>query len=486
MNKIRFYNIFLWLVLIPLFYACEDKTRSISMSEFPPLYPDYVNITVPYNIAPLNFAVRGAQGIEATLKGHSESLRFKGNRKIRFPERQWKKFLQAEMGKTVSVTVKAKIDGNWMEYQPFEWLISEHEIDSYLTYRLIDPAYEVWNKIQLCERNIENFSVRVFADNGMKDRACMNCHISGNQNPQLSFFHIRGEKGGTLLNKDGQLRKINMRTDEMFAPAAYGNLHPSGRYGVFSTNVVVPEFHTLSSTKLEVFDTASDLLVIDLDNNRMISSPLISGDERLETFPCFSADGNRIYFCVAPALPLPDEIRHLKYSLCAIDFDAEKGVFGNHLDTLADMSGAEAKSVSFPRPSPNGRFLLYCVSDYGTFPIWHRETDLVMMDLQTMKTIPMDLVNSDYSDTYHSWSSNSRWFVFASKRDDGWYGKPYFVYVDEDGKTHKPFVLPQRDPFLYDYTLKSYNIPELMHGKLPFSISDVEKMYWKGHLETIQ
>ena len=474
-------------MLFPLFFSCGNKEQALLIDELPPIYPDYTNITIPYNIAPLNFFLRNeAKRIETTLTGQSGSITFNRKEKMQFSEKWWKKFLLAEKGNSITVVIKAKINGQWTEYKPFEWIVSKDAIDPYLTYRLIEPGYEVWNKIQLCERNIETFSVKVFADNNLHNNTCMNCHITGNGNPRLSFFHIRGEKGGTILNRDGQLRKISAHTEDMVAPPIYGNLHPSGRYGVFSTNKVIPQFHTLSTTKLEVYDSASDLLVLDFDNNGIIRSPLVGGEENLETFPAFSADGNRIYFCRAQAVPLPGEIQQLKYSLCAIDFDSERGAFGNRIDTLVNMSGADSKSVSFPRQSPDGRFLLYCVSDYGTFPIWHQETDLVMIDMKTGETVDMSITNSNYSDTYHSWSSNSRWFVFASKRDDGLYGKPYFAYVDEDGTVHKPFVLPQHDPYYYDYTLKSFNIPELMSGKLPFSVSDIEKIYKKGNLESFE
>jgi hypothetical protein len=113
------------------------------------------------------------------------------------------------------------------------------------------------------------------------------------------------------------------------------------------------------------------------------------------------------------------------------------------------------------------------VQDYGTFPIWHKESDLWMMDLRTGMVDTLQVVNSDMSDTYHSWSSNSRWFVFASKRDDALYGKPYFCYVDRTGKAHKPFCLPQQDPTFYNDFLKSFNAPELAKGKIPFDAVDV-------------
>ena len=471
----------LWeLVILPFFSISCNHTDNVVVSDlFPPIYPDYVNITIPYNIAPLNFVFREAQCVEVTLEGKSETMQRTGKDKIQFSQNRWKQFLKAEMGNNITVKIKAQIKGNWFEYLAFEWTVSEDVIDPYLTYRLIEPSYTTYNKIQLCERNITNFSERIFADYNILNNACMNCHIPGNQDPNLSFFYVRDPQGGTILNRNGQLRKINTRAEDLTPPPRYGHLHPSGRYGVFSTNDAIPEYHTLSQVKLEVYDTYSDLIVLDFDKNRIIRSPLVSGNENLETFPAFSADGKRIYFCVAPALSLPEEIEQLKYSLCAIDFDAELGTFGNRVDTLVNMSGAESKSVSFPRPSPDGRFLLYCVSNYGTFPLWHPETDLVIMDLHTKEIINTDIVNSNNSDTYHAWSSNSRWFVFASKRDDGWYGKPYFAYVDKDGKIHKPFALPQRDPYFYDYTLFSFNIPELMIDTLPVSVSDLKRFTGK-------
>ena len=69
-----------------------------------------------------------------------------------------------------------------------------------------------------------------------------------------------------------------------------------------------------------------------------------------------------------------------------------------------------------------------------------------MIDLGGGKIDTLQVVNSEMSDTYHSWSSTGRWFVFASKRDDGLYGKPYFAHVSAGGKVSKPFLLPQKSP----------------------------------------
>jgi hypothetical protein len=473
-------------VLLLLLVSCETKTNRVVSDESPPVYPDYIDVTIPCNIAPLNFLLRNQPSeTEVTLKGNTEHLTVKGSGSIRFPEKKWRKLLENEKGHTVNVQVSAKINGQWIDYKPFSWRVVADKIDPYLSYRLIEPGYEVWNKIQLCERRIENFDERVIADNNLTEHSCMNCHIYGNQRPDFSFFHLRGKKGGTVLNRNGELRKINIKKEKNESNPTYGNLHPSGRYGVFSANDVKNGFHTLAKEKLEVFDATSDLIILDFDNERVIRSPLLFGTSNLETFPVFSADGNSIYYCVASPVAVPDSIQQLKYSLCRIGFDAETGQWGNSIDTILYM-GENDKSVSFPRPSPDGKYLLYSVSDYGTFPIWHRETDLQLLNLQSGTIDSLTVVNDTCSDTYHSWSSNSRWFVFASKRDDGLYGKPYFCYVDKEGKAHKPFVLPQKNPYFYDYNLKSFNIPELSTGKLPFDAADIEEVYWKKQTEEFQ
>jgi hypothetical protein len=339
--------------------------------------------------------------------------------------------------------------------------------------------------VQLVERHIEDFDERVIADNNLTDGSCMNCHIYGNQNATLSMFHLRGKNGGTILNKDGKLRKINTRGKGMISNAVYGNFHPGGRYAVFSTNIIIPELHAYRSERLEVYDTASDLVVIDLDSNKVITQPFLSDSVSLETFPVFSADGKWIYYCMAPAVPLPDSIKSLKYNICRVSFDAEKGTIGLKADTLWNAKKMGG-SVCHLKSSPDGKYLLYTEADYGTFPIWHREADLQLMNLKTGEIDPLSKVNGPNSDSYHSWSSNSRWFVFASKRDDGIYGKPYFCYIDSTGKTCKLFVLPQRDPMVYDNMLKSMNIPELSQGPVPFDAKDIERVFWDQEAESVR
>ena len=469
--------------LLLLASCAQTHENAEQVDYYPNMYPDYADVTIPVNIAPLNFEIRdkhltnietiltieGADANDAdnTLTATSNS------QNLKFDFDDWKAFLQKAVNKNVKVQIYSKSDdGEWTAFKSFKWQVVGDSIDPYLTYRLIEPDYEVWNKIQIRQRCVENWKETILTDHHLQDNHCMNCHAFGNQDPNLSMVYVRGEGGGAILNRNGKLRKLNLKTANMVSSSVYYGFDPSGRYVTFSTNIIIPAFHANPDKRLEVYDSKSDVYVADLDNNVIISSPLTSDSTKLETFPTFSSNGRYIYYCVADKKGLKTKnLKGLKYALVRIPFEDRTGTFGSKVDTLYTE-----RSVCHPKISPDGRYCLFTVADYGTFPIWHPEADLRMLDLQTGKIDSLSIVNSRKSDTYHSWSHSGRWFVFASKRDDGLYGKPYFCYFDEHGKAHKPFVLPQREPTFYDDCLKSFNIPELSRGPVPFNAIDIENV----------
>lgn len=474
----RVFNITIFFCALVIIQACTPSPKNVRLTnDLLVIYPEYKDVTIPFNVAPLNFLIRneGVDAVSVEVKGISTCLQInaKGNKAV-FSQKDWTPFMAKERGHKLVIKVIARINGEWLQYRSFTWQVVADPLDAYVSYRLIEPGYEVWNKLQLRERCIENFDERVLADNSQTNGQCMNCHIHGKGNS--SMFHIRGSKGGTLLNRHGKLRKLMLKTPQMNSAAVYGDFHPDGRYAVFSTNTIIPALHAQGNHRLEVYDTVSDLVIADFDRNKMIASPLLADSLTLETFPTFSADGKWVFYCSAPLVDLPSNINELRYSLCRVAFEAEQQKWGSRVDTLWNARLMQG-SVCHPKASPDGRYLLFTVSRYGTFPIWHRETDLQLLDLLTGKIDKLERVNSNRSETYHSWSSNSRWFAFASKRGDGQYGRVYFAYVDEMGQVHKPFVLPQKDPEMDDLNLKSYNIPDLSAMPMPFDSHDVKRVY---------
>lgn len=425
------------------------------------MFPDYSGVTVPYNISPLNFAYSVSCGATSFSSG-DYSFTIHG-RILNIPENKWKVLMDKAKGGEVKVSNKRF--GEWA------FSVSEDPVDQYLTYRLVEPGYEIATRIEMRERDVTSFDERVISSYSYIDNSCMNCHFHSGRN---SIFYLRGKRGGAILNKDGELRKLNLKDSSMYSGTVYGELHPGGRWGVFSTNIIIPAFHTEGLNRLEVYDTKSDIVFTDFDNNAIVLPESLNREDVFETFPCFNEDGTQVYYCAADTVSLPRDIRNLKYSLLRVPFDAATGTVGEP-EIVWDAS-QRGGSVCHPKISPDGHWLVYTVSDYGTFPIWHRECDLEMMDLGTGKVMDFSRANSDFSETYHSWSSNSRWLVFASKRGDGQYGRPYYCHIDDEGNVSKPFLLPQKDPRYYLMTLKSFNIPDMGVVSAPFDAELIGKI----------
>ena len=388
--------------------------------------------------------------------------------------------LQCLIGKDIDVKVYRREKNEWQSYPTFLWHVSADPIDEYLVYRLIEPGYELWNKMGIYQRHITDYEQTPIIENSLTNHNCMNCHSFCRQDPEKMLFHMRAELPGTYIINGKSVEKLDTKAGEKVQSLVYPSWHPSGNFVAFSVNNTRQAFHMNDKNRIEVYDLSSDVVVYDVNKHEVVTDSLIFSDKAFETFPTFSPDGKTLYFCSAQAKEIPKDFKSVKYSLCSISFDPETRRFGHQVDTLysseqatVQITGAEHKSASFPRVSPDGKQLVFTLSEYGNFSIWHKDADLYRIDLDSGVMHRMDEVNSDDVESYHSWSSNSRWLVFSSRRIDGLYTRPYLVHIDENGKTGKPFVLPQEDPDFYSRFMFSYNIPEFVKGKVEAEVHTI-------------
>ena len=359
----------------------------------------------------------------------------------------------------------------------FSIQVVEDKIDSYLVYRRIAPGYRMWNRMGIYQRCLEDFTEETFLDNKLTNNNCMNCHSFCMQNPDRMLFHQRALHAGTLPSEGRSYREAGYEDRTDYFRFGLSHLHRPGDMSPFSTNDTKQDFHLSDANRVEVFDNRSDVVVYDVEKHEIVTAPHLSSEENMETFPAFSSDGRRLYFCSAPACRMPESYREIRYNLQSIAFDPEKRSFGQTIDTLYNAN-EEGRSAKLPRVSPDGRFLMYTVSDYGNFSIWHKDADLRLLDMLTGKTDSLLQVNSNDVESYHSWSSNSRWFVFSSRRDDGLYTRPYICYLGANGVPGKPFLLPQKETDYYERSLFSFNIPEFIRGKIKvdtYKLIDISK-----------
>ena len=474
MKRRRLANLLLFVVFLS---ACSDvpEKGSEKISKIPKINPDYTDLTIPFNIAPLNFAIEetgDAYFVEIGNQAKTFIQISSSDGIIKIPEKKWKQFLAENKNGQIYFTVSVKKDGKWQQYQSFVNDISEAPVDPYLYYRLLYPGYESWTEISIMQRSMESFKERTVVENNVVDQNCVNCHSFNQQNPDDFMFHMRGSMGGTYFVSDGELEKFNLKTREMENGAVYPRWHPSGRYVAFSSNKVVQQFHSSAKKKIEVSDLNSTLVLFDRDKNEMLDIPVNPKKLYMDTYPEWSPDGKYLYFCRARQIEPGYDYTETKYDLYRVQFNPDSRKFGEA--ELVFDAAANSKSVSFPRVSPDGKSLVFTYHDYGCFPIWHKEADLYCVNLENLQTTKLDL-NSEYTDSYHSWSSNGKWLVFSSKRGDGLSARPYISFIDNNGKAHKPFILPQEDPQFYRHFLKTFNIPEFAKTEVSFTPGELRE-----------
>lgn len=465
MGKNHYFTTYISLTILCLLSAsCSDYTIKTASPAECVIYPDYKGVTIPVNIAPLNFhTTKMDKGFVRFEAGEDGENGYSFNTRIRRGEvtlkkSEWKKITSAAAGSHITVTVVTKEGG---AFNPFNIYVTPESVDKYAAYRLIEPLYQNWNQMGIYLRDLENYKEMTILDNRNLDNACVNCHSFCDRDAEKMLFHIRKrEYGGTYIRTGNDIKKLDTKTPETISALVYLSWHPGGNYVAFSVNNTKQMFHISDPNTVEVFDYASDVVVYDVRTDELVSSPLLKSKDSFETFPTFSPDGRTLYFCTADSTLMPDHFREVHYALCSISFDPETGRFGENADTLFRRKD---KSVSFPRVSPDGKYLLFTLSDYGNFSIWHRESDLWLYNLdKKTDAVPASEWNSLNVDSFHSWSSDSHWVIFSSRRDDGLYTRLYLGYIDDQGRLGKPFLLPQKHPLENKSFMKSYNIPEFV------------------------
>ena len=442
-------NLIIVLMGTLLLMACSRNPEHVQqVNQWPVIYPDYVGVTIPDGIAPLNFSMTddAVTTVDVQVTGaKGGSLHVNGDY-ADFDIEEWHALLKQNRGAKLTFTVCAEKDGQWTQYRDFTVAVSEQPLEEWgVTYRRIAPSFEIYSKMGLYQRDLSNFDEEVIIDNTQAHGMCVNCHTSNQTNPDQYVFHVRGEHGATAIHHDGKTELLKAKNEQLGGAMVYPGWHPGGRYCAFSTNKTSQMFHSSSIQRIDVYDASSDVFVYDTQTHTILQDTLIMKKYWAENCPTFSPDGQWLYFTTARRQIYPTDYDKEKYSLCRVSFDENTGHIGTKVDTLVNTRQT-GKSVSWPRISYDG---------------WHPEADLWLLDLNNGTTRRMDEVNSQRSESLHAWSKNSRWFLFTSRRDDGLYTRLYFAGIDATGRATKPFMLPQRNPKEYYRRLMySYNTPD--------------------------
>lgn len=485
--------------------TCRPPQNKVVKSLEPvPLFPNYEDGTpIPCNIAPLNFMLPDTVRTVWTEVVSSNAQRtFKTGKNVVFPLRFWKRLTAAAKERKDTIELRITVRGaskNCTAYPPVRWIVCPEPIDPYLTYRLlpsVEGAYRVgkggYNVMELRERCLEDFGERVLISNENMRRNCFNCHTSPAGNPNRMLVHLRSPSEGSLFFEEknvskrvpSSLEKAGAELpDSLRMPLnlVYPAWHPEEEWIAFSTNIIGINGYTPEHQYVDILDSACNIVLYNTRTDRIVLHRALWTAGYEETWPAWSPDGKWLYFCRAPKTS-PDtvarypewgeRVRHIRFDLCRIAFDAATGTFADTVQTL--LHASTGCSYSMPRVQPNGKGVLLCRALFNSIP-YHALGDLLYFRIdgwEKRDTVsdgsenPAETLNSDESESWHDWSANGSWVVFGSKRQNSHYELPYIAYFDGE-KFGKPFLLPQKSGNFYHANLRLFNLPTFAGAASP-------------------
>ena len=454
--------------------ATVNIEKYTEISTPPTIYPDYTDLVIPSNIAPMNFRIEqpGEKYFVRIYTPDKQNIEIVSDKpEIIIPLKKWRKLLKASQGKKISYDVYVmNPHASWQRYQTISNRIAgeNEQIDSHVVYRRLKHNYNWYNKVGVFQRNLENFDESTVVHGESFGDGCVNCHTFINNDPKTMLLGFRGKFGNdTILVEDGKAEKLG-------TTFGHTSIHPSGKVAAMSKYRVKQFFHFAGREEVrDVVELDSCVLYYDFRSKSVKKIKALTDKNILETHPSWSPDGKYLYFVSTPVLwedrhnVPPENFEKVKYDLMRISYDVKTDTWGD-LETVLS-SEKTGLSILMPRISPDGRYLLFNMCDYSCFSLFQTNSDLYMMDLDTGEYEKLDKASSDKAEGWHSWSTNGRWIVFSSKRDGTIFTRLCISYVDKAGKAYKSFMLPQKTPRYYDSLLDTFNTPEFSTGPIKIS-----------------
>lgn len=191
-------RIFLWLCIsMFLLMSCHSVPEHPTMVEkLPEIYPDYIGVTIPADIAPLNFNMvdETIDGMDVIIRGSKGGEMHSNGRLADFDIDEWHALTQKNKGGKLIFTVCEEKDGQWRQYKDFEMIVSPDALDEWgLTYRRIKPGYEVGGDIGIYQRSLSTFDEYAILTETAVPGRCFNCHTANRTHPDRFTLQMRGE-----------------------------------------------------------------------------------------------------------------------------------------------------------------------------------------------------------------------------------------------------------------------------------------------------
>jgi Tol biopolymer transport system component len=223
---------------------------------------------------------------------------------------------------------------------------------------------------------------------------------------------------------------------------------------------------------LRFFPIKGILAVYDRETEQFFALPGADDPAYVQSNPVWSPDGKTIVFTRTRARRPRKEIEGADTVFLIITEQGKRSVFGSEpvqfdLYQIPFNNGKGSKAVPvkgasnngmsnyFPKFSPDGRWIVFCRAKEGMLLEPDSELYIIPSTGGTARRMKCNLPGMN---SWHSWSPNSRWLVFASKAFSD-YTQLFLTHIDEQGRSTPPVVLDN-----FNGPERAANIPEFVNG----------------------
>ncbi len=429
----------------------------------------YEGAAFPCNLAPPEVrwedSINDLWMVTVALPGEDRPLRVISRKKRwRFSENTWRDIRERCKGKHFTVEVRgcrAEGDrrvGEDVYLDQVQVRISEYPVDPVVVYRLVSPLFHGFKTPDIWYRNTSDFREGVFLPG--KGAYCTNCHVfspapgSGARVSQMGIA-VRDQVRQTIPRRILGLYDFRTRQGRTLnINSFFMGWSPDGSKVAVTHGEVVLVRAPITLETQQFYVQVADIYIVDTSSLTVRPLPGASEAESMENFPTWSADGKTIIFSKAEEIPTTAvAVPGRKFDLYQVPYNDGKG--GKPIP----IKGASFndKSDFAARYSPDGRWIAFNQAESAS--LVEPTADLYILPADAQDAFPRKLeCNVDNAmDSHHSWSSNSRWLLFATKRDDGIFARIYLTEIDEQGRASPPVALP-----LAEEPMMCFNVPEFL------------------------
>ena len=422
--------------------------------------------------------------IELFSDNHGDPLQFNANKESWRPsESEWAEIKRRSTNSTAELKVAGLgADGKLISQSTITIQTSTDPVGDSIFYREVplpfieavqDPSRIRWRFGSIDSTSqppavLENLPV------------CGNCHSFSGDGDTLGLDVDYGnDKGGyailpvseqMVLNDEKIITWSDFKKDD--GEATFGLLSqvsPDGRYVISTVKDRAVFVATPGIEYSQLFFPIKGILVV-YDRQTETFAPLPGADDPayVQSNPTWSPDGEHVVFARAKTYDKPsianassillnendvpefiEDNEPFKYDLYRVPFNDGRGGVAEPIEGASE----NGKSNFFAEFSPDGKWIVFTQAE--NYMLLMPDSELFIIPAEGGEARRLS-ANTPKMNSWHSFSSNSRWLVFSSKVNTP-YTQLFLTHIDEAGNSSPPVVLDR-----FTSSDRAANIPEFV------------------------